>query len=194
MLFFLFSFFANILLDTPSDLLSVTDASSSYVFQKTNIAWPTDKEKYRKTQYKNSEIVPPPNWSLRYPNGTYTDQYPAPDLSTMENFMVWMHTAALPDFRKIWGRNDNQNLEQGRWRIRIDLSKNDPLYLHKHSDLPSKIDFDTTLYGGNKWLVISTTSPLGGRNPYLGIAYMGVGGIAIFLGIVFTLRHIIKPR
>jgi hypothetical protein len=37
--------------------------------------------------------------------------------------MVWMHVAALPDFRKIWGRNDNEKLTPGRWRISIDMSK-----------------------------------------------------------------------
>ena len=37
--------------------------------------------------------------------------------------MVWMRVAALPDFRKIWGRNDNDVLQPGRWRIQIDMSK-----------------------------------------------------------------------
>ncbi|KAI8370777.1 CDC50/LEM3 family [Choanephora cucurbitarum] len=107
--------------DTASDLAS-TVASQTYVFQRTGIAWPTDKKKYGYTKYSPSEIAPPPNWADRYPNGLYTSEYPPPDLSNMERLMVWMHVAALPDFRKIWGRNDAETLEAGRWRIGIDMS------------------------------------------------------------------------
>lgn len=113
----------TIMADTASDLTSVTSDGSNYVFQRTGIAWPTDKQKYKPTQYTNAEIVPPPNWAVRYPQGKYTDEYPAPDLSNMERFMVWMHVAALPDFRKIWARNDHDDLQAGRWRISIDMSK-----------------------------------------------------------------------
>lgn len=111
------------ILDTASDLTSLDSTGSAYTFQRTGIAWPTDKQKYKVTSYQNSAIVPPPNWALRYPGGKYTDQYPAPDLSNMERLMVWMHTAALPDFRKIWARNDKDTLNTGRWRVSIDLSK-----------------------------------------------------------------------
>jgi hypothetical protein len=105
-------------------LVSVNgNTQSTYNFSRTNIAWPTDKKKYGPTQYPISDIVPPPNWALRYPDGKYTADYPPPDLSTQERFMVWMHVAALPDFRKIWGRNDNDKLTPGRWRISIDMSK-----------------------------------------------------------------------
>lgn len=35
---------------------------------------------------------------------------------------------------------------------------------------------------------------MGGRNSFLGIAYIVVGGVCIILGAVFTATHLIKPR
>ena len=55
-------------------------------------------------------------------------------------------------------------------------------------------DFPVTNYGGTKSIVISTRTVMGGKNPFLGIAYIVVGGICILLGAVFTVAHLIKPR
>lgn len=109
--------------DTVSNFTLVDDVSQSFVLSSQNIAWPSDKQKYGQTKYPTSDIVPPPNWANRYPNGQYTADYPPPNLSEDEHFMVWMHVAALPDFRKMWGRNDTSDLTAGRWRVSMDMSK-----------------------------------------------------------------------
>ena len=43
-------------------------------------------------------------------------------------------------------------------------------------------------------MVISTRTVMGGKNPFLGIAYIVVGGICVILGALFTATHLIKPR
>lgn len=64
-----------------------------------------------------------------------------------------------------------------------------PDYLHT-----TTTDFNVKLYGGTKSIVISTTTVMGGRNPFLGIAYIVVGGLCVLLGAIFAVRHLFKPR
>ena len=68
---------------------------------------------------------------------------------TNEHFVVWMRTAGLPNFRKLYGKIE-QDLEAGT-TLTFDVVAS----------------FPVTAFGGKKFVVISTTSWFGGKNPFL---------------------------
>ncbi|ANB14569.1 aminophospholipid translocase regulatory protein CDC50 [Sugiyamaella lignohabitans] len=149
--------------------------NETYVMTDIGIAWSTDRNRFKKSQYKNDEVVPPPNWIKRYPNG-YNDDTPIPDISTWESFQNWMRTAGLPTFSKLALRNDTAPLGTGTYQVAIGLN------------------FEVLEFNGSKSLVLSTRTVIGGRNPFLGIAYLCVAGLCFVLGILFLIKHLIKPR
>lgn len=55
-------------------------------------------------------------------------------------------------------------------------------------------DFPVTIYDGKKSVLISTRTVIGGKNPFLGIAYLVVGGLCLILGAVFTVVQLVRPR
>lgn len=159
---------------------------ASYVFTEKGIAWPADSSKYQRTDYTLAAnaaqipimLVPPPAWRTAFPSkwGTGYTVSNLPDLGTWERFHVWMRTAGLSTFRKLWGRNDNDNLYPATWQIQIQSL------------------YNVTSYGGTKSIVISTTSVLGGKNAFLGTAYVTVGTLCWVFGLGFLIRHMLYPR
>lgn len=87
-----------------------------------------------------------------------------------------MRTSALPSFRKMYGR------------IEEDLEADNVIVVEVMNN------YNTYSFGGKKKLVISTSSWLGGRNDFLGVAYIFVGSSAIILSLVFLLLHLKNPR
>ncbi|OLL26727.1 Meiotically up-regulated gene 89 protein [Neolecta irregularis DAH-3] len=148
--------------------------NQTYAMTTQGIAWPSDKTRYGKTLYSPDMVEPPPNWVERFPDGYNSSNLP--DLENWEAFQVWMRTAGLPIFSKLAMRNDHDIMSSGTYQVDIGLN------------------FPVTEYGGTKSLVLSTRTVIGGQNPFLGIAYIVVGGICVLLGALFTARHLIKPR
>lgn len=87
-----------------------------------------------------------------------------------------MRTAALPTFRKLYGK------------IEVDLQRDELI------NVTLENNYNTYSFSGKKKLVLSTTSWLGGKNDFVGIAYLTVGGLCFFLALVFLLIYLIKPR
>jgi len=149
----------------------------TYEMKNTSIAWGADKELYKKLDLKDypyGSVVPPMYWRERYP--VYNETFPYPDLHTDEAFQVWMRTAGLPTFSKLARRNDNLTMEAGRYQVDV--------YDY----------FPVRIFDGTKSILLSTRTIMGGKNPFLGIAYVVVGGLCIVLGALFTATHLIKPR
>lgn len=164
--------------DTFSNLTAVgSDGGNNYTMTEKGIAWNSDKDLYKdlSSDFDLTTIAVPPNWAMRYPEN-YTTDNPPPQIGTNEHFMVWMRTAALPDFSKLYMRNDNDVLTKGTYQVDI-----------THW-------FPADAYKGTKSIVLSTRTVMGGRNPFLGIAYVVVGGICMLLGVLFTVTHLLKPR
>ena len=84
---------------------------------KNGISWDSDKDLYHPTKYQWSDVLVPPNWQKRYPDG-YTEQN-HPNLREDEHFQVWMRLAGLPTFSKLYMRNDNEDMAAGTYRINI---------------------------------------------------------------------------
>eukprot|EP00158_Paraphelidium_tribonemae_P002209 Partr_v1_DN25196_c0_g1_i2_m76653 putative Cell cycle control protein len=156
-------------------------AGGTFTFLETGISWSSDAQKYAKTSYDATQISPPKDWiGRKYRNVTLKNTWAESgivfDPTEDEHFQVWMRTAGLPTFRKLYGRSPTTDLPAGEYSMDI-------VY-----------DFQVKGFSGTKSIVISTTSFLGGKNPFLGIAYVTVGCICLVLGVVFLIKHQVSPR
>jgi hypothetical protein len=91
----------------------------------------------------------------------------------IEHFIVWMRTAGLPSFRKLWGKI-NADLPAGTYTINI------------------ANNYDVSSFEGQKSFVLSTTNALGGKNYFLAICYIVVGGLCIVFAFIFLFAFIKK--
>jgi len=152
-----------------NDTYNFTRGNENLTVDKKDISWKSDRE------HKFGKDVYPSNFQNGALKGGATLNPKIP-LSEQEDLIVWMRTAALPTFRKLYGR------------LYFDLKENDTITVRLNNN------YNTYSFGGKKKLVLSTATWLGGKNDFLGFAYLIVGGLCIFLAFAFTLLYFVKPR
>lgn len=143
--------------------------SKSLEVNKKGIAWESD----RKHKF-GSDIYPKNFQSGGLIGGAQLNS--SMPLSEQEDLIVWMRTAALPTFRKLYGKIE-QDL-QANQKISVVVQNN----------------YNTYSFGGKKKLVLSTTSWIGGKNDFLGVGYLTVGGVSLTFAVGFILVYVLKPR
>lgn len=142
-------------------------------WKKEGIAWTTDVNDKFKLPRRDYEGVS--RLTQRYIKGQPSIiELP---LVTDEEFIVWMRTAGLPTFKKLNRIISETNLKAGsKVQVRIENR------------------FPVSGFNGQKAVVLSTTSFLGGKNPFLGYAYISVGIICLGLATAFLVKHWVSPR
>ena len=88
-----------------------------------------------------------------------------------EHFLVWMRPSGLPNPRKLWGK------------INQDLKKDDQI------EITITNNYNVNHYDGKKKIVLSNATDLGGKNDFLGISYIVVGGLSLICAIIFPIGY-----
>lgn len=107
------------------------------------------------------------------PEEYFSDQ--ANELLEDADFVVWMRLSAFSKVEKLYGivRRD---LEPGEYCMRINNR------------------FPTEEFGGEKKFYITNTAWFGGKNMFLGTAYLVVGLLSLVCATVILVIHIVQPR
>lgn len=156
-----------------NDTFSISGTSGTLNISLTGIAWPTDKNVKFNNPASFANTIKPAYWQR---NVSELDPL-NPDNNGYENegLIVWMRTAAFPTFRKPYGRITN-GVPAGTYAITVSYN------------------YPVTTFSGTKRFILTTTSWIGGKNMFLGIAYIVVGSLCFITAIALCVVHNITKK
>lgn len=96
-------------------------------------------------------------------------------IDLLEHFIVWMRTAGLPNFRKLWGKIE-KDLEPAAYKVVIENN------------------YRVHTFNGKKSFVLSTTNALGGKNYFLAVCYIVVGTLCSLFAFIFCIAYMRKQK
>jgi hypothetical protein len=147
-----------------SPTLETTTGIVNISWTESGIAWESDKTQ----KFKNFSNFNPATMTTVGPQNVSLNHM-------AEDFIVWMRTAGLPTFKKLRFIIPG-GVKKGMFRVQI-----------------SNV-FEVGAFDGQKAVVLSTISWLGGKNPFLGYAYIVVGALCLLLALAFGVKHKVSPR
>ncbi|XP_039841174.1 ALA-interacting subunit 5-like, partial [Panicum virgatum] len=151
-----------------NDTCSFARGNETLAVNKRGISWRSERD------HLFSKHVYPRNFQSGGLIGCGTLD-PSKPLSEQEDLMVWMRTAALPKFRKLYGT------------IEVDLRAGEVVTVAVQNR------YNTYSFGGRKAVVLSTAGALGGKSSFLGRAYLAGGAACLGLALLLTLLGLFCP-
>jgi hypothetical protein len=139
---------------SDKDKFKQVDGFKSSIVSNANVSCesvnlPTSCKTYNDTSTNTIyKFYYPSDEDTQYLYETYPNQISPIEGITNEHFKVWMRTAALPSFRKLYGKIDS------------DFNKNDKITFKVTAN------YEVGSFSGKKYLVLSTIGEFGGSKTY----------------------------
>jgi len=114
--------------------------------------------------------------SVQYLYESYPDQISPIDGVTDEHFIVWMRVAALPTFRKLYGKIDGS------------FKSGDVLVFNVTAN------YEVDSYDATKSLLLTDLGDYGGKNIFMGQVYITIGVLCLFFGLGLLLKGFLDKK